>query len=302
MSQLFEPVQILGLNFKNRVVMAPMTRSRAPDAQPNDLMATYYGQRSEAGLIITEGTSPSPHGLGYSRIPGLFNHQHVQGWKKSVDAVHADGGKIFIQLMHAGRVSHPLNMPANSRILAPSAVRLTGTMWTDQKAMQPYPVPQAMTENEVEFAIHEFVQSARLARDAGFDGVEIHGANGYLVEQFLNAASNHRTDRFGGSIENRIRFAVTIAEKMVQAIGRERVGMRISPYGVFNDMTSDSDTDELFKALVQALSKIGIAYIHVVDHESMGAPSVPLKIKQMIRAEFKGTYILSGGYDRARAE
>lgn len=298
---LFSSYSLGNLTLKNRVVMAPMTRSRAIGNTPNDLMERYYRQRSGAGLIITEGTSPSPNGLGYARIPGIFRADQVDGWKKVTTAVHEEGARIFLQLMHTGRVGHQLNMAASAKILAPSTIAAPGEMWTDTRGLQPHPVPQAMTESEIQHAVQEFAMAAQHAVAAGFDGVELHGANGYLIDQFLNAASNQRTDRWGGSVENRIRFAVEVARATAKAIGANRVGMRISPYGAFNGMAPDGEMDQLYLALVDALNEIGVVYIHVVDHSSMGAPPVSADLKAKIRSRFKGTYILSGGYDGARA-
>ena len=212
---LFSPWKLGSFETRNRVVMAPMTRSRSPGNSPGDIVAQYYAQRAEAGLIITEGTAPSPNGLGYARIPGLFSASQAQDWRKVTHEVHKAGGRIFIQLMHTGRVSHPLNMPAGSRILAPSPVGLTGKMWTDQQGEQPFPVPQEMTGQDIQATITEYIRSSELAIEAGFDGVELHGANGYLINQFLNTASNQRQDSWGGSIGNRIRFAVEIARQML---------------------------------------------------------------------------------------
>ncbi len=298
---LFSPWKLGKTEIRNRVVMAPMTRSRCPGNSPGNIVAAYYSQRAEAGLIITEGTSPSPNGLGYARIPGLFSPRQVQDWGKVTAAVHEAGGRIFVQLMHTGRVSHGLNMPAESRILAPSPIALSGKMWTDAQGEQSYPVPAEMTESDIRMTIAEYVRSASLAIDAGFDGVELHGANGYLINQFLNTASNRRKDGWGGSIENRMRFAVEIARQAADKIGRERLGMRISPYGVFNDMAIDPAMEDTFERLAVELDKIGLVYVHLVDHSSMGAPEVPAGIKRKIRAAFRGTLILSGGYDRVRA-
>ena len=191
MKTLFSTFQLGPTELANRIVMAPMTRSRATsDHTPTPIMATYYAQRAGAGLIVTEGTSPSPNGLGYARIPGIYSKAQVEAWRSVTSAVHAAGGRIFVQLMHTGRVGHPLNLPEGARILAPSAVQQGGTMWTDQQAMQPHPTPAAMTEEDIRHAIQEFATAARNAIDAGFDGVELHGANGYLIDQFLNVASN----------------------------------------------------------------------------------------------------------------
>jgi N-ethylmaleimide reductase len=299
---LFTPLQLGPTLLKNRVVMSPMTRSRSIGNVPGEIVARYYAQRAGAGLIVTEGTSPSPNGLGYPRIPGLFNQAQVDGWKHVTSAVHAAGGRIFVQLMHTGRVGHPANLPAGARVLAPSAVGHTDTMWVDPDGPQPLPVPEAMTEADIEHAIEEYATSSRLAIEAGFDGVELHGANGYLIEQFLNTASNKRADAWGGSPANRIRFAVEVARRAAAKIGADRLGIRLSPHGVFNGMASDATTDEVFETLARALGAIGLAYVHVVDHSSMGAPPVGDAIKKKIHDAFGGKIILAGGYDRARAE
>lgn len=301
-SMLFTPTRLGSLSLKNRIVMAPLTRSRAIGNQPNELMEQYYRQRADAGLIITEGTSPSPNGLGYPRIPGLFNDQQVQGWQRVTDGVHQAGGKIFVQLMHTGRVSHPANMPAGARVLAPSPVAVPGETWTDSAGMQPYPVPSEMSEADIADSIAEYAAAAKLAIQAGFDGVELHAANGYLIDQFLNTASNQRHDRWGGTVENRIRFAVEVARATVAAIGAQRVGMRISPYGVFNAQVPDAEMNEVYLRLIEELNTLGLLYIHVVDHSAMGAPDVSPELKAQLRATFNGHYILSGGYDVARAE
>jgi len=298
---LYTPITLGKLQLKNRFVMAPLTRCRAIGNTPNELMEKYYQQRAGAGLIITEGTAPSANGLGYARQPGLFNAEHVKGWKRVTDGVHASGGKIFIQLMHDGRVCHPANMIPGSKILAPSAIAAPGEQWTDSSGQQPFPVPTVMNEDDIKQAIAEFVSSSKLAIEAGFDGVELHGANGYLIDQFLNTATNQRTDKWGGSVENRIRFAVEVAKATVAAIGADRVGMRISPYGAFNGTVADAEMDAVYEKLVAELSNLGLVYIHVVDHSSMGAPEVSPALKAKIRATFKGKYILSGGYDAARA-
>jgi len=298
---LFTPATLGKLQLKNRIAMAPMTRCRATGNVPNALMEKYYSLRTAAGLIITEGTSPSPNGLGYARIPGLFSPEQVAGWRRVTDAVHGAGGKIFVQLMHTGRVSHPANMAADARILAPSALTAPGEMWTDSNGMQPYPVPTAMSDDDITTTIGEYATACKNAIDAGFDGVELHAANGYLIDQFLNTATNQRTDKWGGSVENRIRFAVEIAKAAAAQIGAERVGMRISPYGVFNGAVPDAQMDALYLRLIEGLNEIGLAYIHVVDHSSMGAPEVSPELKAKIRTGFKGKYILSGGYDAARA-
>jgi N-ethylmaleimide reductase len=302
MSLLFSKATLGTLTLQNRLVMSPMTRNRATGNIPNELMAEYYAQRASAGLIITEGTSPSPNGLGYPRIPGIFSAAQVAGWKLVTDAVHAKGAKIFIQFMHCGRVAHPLNLPAGARVLAPSAVAAAGDMYTDAEGMKPNAVPQAMTEADIKTAIEEFAQAARNAVAAGFDGVELHGANGYLLEQFIRPNSNQRTDRYGGPIENRARFVLEVADAVIEAIGKDRVGIRLSPYGVFNDMPLYEGMEADYTYLAQQLNARGLVCIHLVDHSSEGAPVVPDAIKKMFRNTFKDKLILSGGYDAARAE
>lgn len=294
---LFTPYTLGRVALANRIVMSPMTRSRALGNVPNELMARYYAQRAEAGLIITEGTAPSPDGLGYARIPGLFDAAQVAGWKLVTNAVHAAGSRIFVQLMHTGRVSHPDNQPKGARLLAPSAVAWTGKMWVDGKGELPIPTPEAMSVEDIEQAIEAFARSAELAIEAGFDGVELHAANGYLIEQFLNTAANQRADEWGGSIENRIRFAVEVAKRVVGRIGADRVGIRVSPYSVNNGLRPDDEGfEELHERLAGELGRLGLVYMHVVDHSAMGAPPVPASVKEKIRKAFGGTVILAGGF------
>lgn len=300
--KLFQEYQLGNIILKNKVVMAPMTRSRAINNIPNDIMAEYYQQRSSAGLIITEGVSPSPNGLGYPRIPGIFSQEQIDGWKKTTEAVHANGGKIFIQLMHTGRVSHPNNMQADAKVLAPSAIQLSGQMYTDNAGMQEYPTPYEMTIEEIRSTIKEYVIAAQNAIKAGFDGVEIHAANGYLPNQFINPISNTRTDEYGGSIENRNKFVLELAHEISTAIGTDKTGIRLSPYGVFNDMQPFEEIDKAYTQLASELGELNLVYIHLVDHSGMGAPEVPLNIKKAIKEAFGGTIITSGGLDRNSAE
>lgn len=301
-SLLFSPYRLGSLTLKNRAVMAPMTRSRSPENVPGPLVAKYYAQRAEAGLIITEGTSPSPNGLGYTRIPGIFSAQQVAGWKLTTQAVHEAGGRIVVQLMHTGRVGVAQNLPAGARVLGPSANAAPGQMYTDTAGLQDFKPAAAMTEADIEAALAEYVQAARNAVEAGFDGVELHAANGYLIEQFLNVGANQRTDRWGGTVENRARFALEAARRTAAAIGADKVGIRLSPYGAFNGMVPDSDTDALYLKLAQEFSALGLLYIHVVDHSGMGAPKPKPELIHGMRSAFKGTFILSGGYELARAE
>lgn len=302
MSILYSPATLGPLKLQNHLVMAPMTRNRATGNVPNDLIAEYYQQRSSAGLIVTEGTSPSPNGLGYPRIPGIFSPEQVDGWRKVATAVHDGGAKIFIQLMHTGRIGHPLNLPKGARVLGPSAIAAAGEIYTDAEGMKPHPTPEPMTDADIKTAIAEFGTAARNAVAAGADGVELHAANGYLLEQFIRPTSNQRTDSYGGSIENRARFVLEAAKAAIAAIGADKVGIRLSPYGTFNDMPEYPEMASDYAYLAARLNELGLVYVHLVDHSPMGAPEVPATIKQTIRKEFKRTLILSGGYDAQRAE
>ncbi len=300
---LFDPFTARSLQLTNRMVMAPLTRSRATPAHtPNALMATYYGQRASAGLIITEGTSPSPDGLGYPRIPGLFDTAQVDAWRATTTAVHDRGGKIFVQLMHCGRVAHVANLPYGAEVMGPGNAACPGEMFTDTLGLQPHSAPRAMTGYDIAHAVQEYATAAKLALDAGFDGVELHGANGYLIEQFLNPLVNLRTDGYGGNIEGRNRLALEVACATASAIGRNRVGIRLSPYGVFNGTGEFPDVQAQYLALAESLSELGLLYIHLVDHSAMGAPPLPANFKLELRAQFDGLFILSGGFDHASAE
>lgn len=299
---LFSPAKLGSLDLSSRIVMAPMTRNRSLGNVPGDLVASYYGQRASAGLIITEGTSPSPNGLGYPRIPGIFSAAQVEGWKTVTAAVHSRGGKIFLQMMHTGRIGHPANLPAGAELVAPSATAAAGEIWTDASGMQAHPLPREMSAADIATAVQEFADGARNAVVAGFDGVELHSANGYLLEQFLNPGSNLRTDGYGGSIEKRSRFVLEVAKATLSAIGKERVGIRLSPHGVFNDIAPFAETEEAYAYLAAELNALGLVYLHLVDHSPMGAPAVAPATVEKIRAAFRQTLILSGGYDRARAE
>lgn len=306
-TKLFNPCRLGALELLNHVVMSPMTRSRATGNLPNELMAEYYSQRAGAGLIITEGTSPSPNGLGYARIPGIFSVDQTSAWLQVTEAVHRRGGKIFVQLMHAGRVGSILNLPPGARILAPSALALSGKIWTDSQGEQPYDMPREMTIDDIRYSVGEYVQAARNAILAGFDGVEVHGANGYLITQFLDPGSNLRNDDYGGNASQRNRFAVEVTAAIIAEIGAERVGIRLSPYGLFNDMSGSYDgIAEQYTTLAGKLGQLGLLYMHMVDHSAIGAPKPePATVKAMcsqFRAAGGKGVILSGGYDRERAE
>lgn len=296
---LFQSVSKHGVAFKNRIAMAPMTRSRAIGNVPNSLIAEYYAQRASAGLIITEGTAPSRDGIGYARTPGLYSEEQVEAWQLVTDAVHKNGGKIFAQLMHVGRISHEANKPEGGRTVAPSTLAAAGEMWTDALGMQPNATPIALSTAEVKQTIKDFVKASENAVASGFDGVEFHSANGYLFEQFLNPNTNTRTDEYGGSVENRIRFLLEVVEGTVKAIGKEKVGVRVSPYGTFNDMLPYADVFETYSLIASELSKLDILYLHIAF--------VP-RVKEMsgtllpaIRKNFKNILILNGGYDAAKA-
>ncbi|MBL0741212.1 alkene reductase [Chryseolinea lacunae] len=285
----------------NKIVMAPMTRLRAVDNIPSQLMATYYAQRASAGLIISEGVSPSPNGLGYARMPGIYSAQQIEAWKPITSAVHKKGGKIFAQLMHVGRIGHPDNLPENARLIAPSSVAANGEMWTDQNGHQKFPVPETMDDVLLQSTRDEFVQAARNAIAAGFDGVELHGANGYLLEQFLSPHTNQRTDNYGGNITNRARFVLEVAQAVSLAIGADRTGIRLSPFGAANEMPYYEEVTATYEYLAEQLSDLGVAYVHLADHSATGGPEIPLSMKRAIRDKFNGTLILNGGYSLAGA-
>src|ERR1017187_8142901 len=284
---LFDHFDLRGLPPKNRMVMAPMTRNRATAAHvPTPLMRQYYEQRASFGLIVTEGTSPSADGLGYARIPGLFSAAQIAAWRPITDAVHANGGRIFAQLMHCGRASNVLTPPAGARVVGPTSTPLPEPIFTDANGLQPASPPHALTEAEIAVVVAEYAHAARSAIDAGFDGVELHAANGYLIEQFLNANVNRRSDGYGGSIEARNRFALEVARATADAIGADRVGMRLSPYGVFNSTGAFPELEAQYLALASELSRLGLLYLHVLDHSAMGAPPVPAEINLKLRSGF----------------
>jgi len=287
---LFSPYELGDLKLHNRFVMSPMTRSRAVDGLvPNPLSAEYYAQRASAGLIVTEATQVSPQGIGYVRTPGIESAEQIAGWKKVTDAVHKAGGKIFLQLFHVGRISHT-DFHNGKAPVAPSAIAAAGQTWTPQ-GQKPFSTPRALELSELPGIVEQFRRGAENAKAAGFDGVEIHGANGYILDQFTQNGTNKRTDQYGGSIENRIRLPLEVVEAVIGVWGANRVGYRISPYGTFNSM-SDSDPLATFSQLADELNKLNIAYLHVID-----PADAPQRISPILRELFAGTYIAAGSFD-----
>jgi N-ethylmaleimide reductase len=306
MSALFAPVALGPLQLQNAVIMAPLTRQRA-DAMgvPQPHVAEYYSQRADAGLIIAEGTQPSFAGQGYSRTPGMHTPEQVASWKRVTAAIHARGAKASLQMMHAGRIAHRLNRQVDAPPVAPSAIRAAGQIWTDQKQMQDHDTPHALSTQEVVGVVEEFVKSAVLAIEAGFDAVEVHAANGYLHNQFLASNTNQRTDAYGGSVQNRIRFTVEVVEAIGAAIGIERVGIRVSPGHMFNDLR-DEKPIETHIALLSALPTAKMAYMHVMlanaFDASLNNAGNPDAILPALRPHVKGAMIAAGGFTAESGE
>ncbi len=297
---LFTPTRLGAVDIPNRVLMAPMTRSRAGrDGVPSTLASLYYVQRASAGLIVTEATQVTPEGQGYIQTPGIHTEAQVAGWRRVTDATHAAGGRIFLQLWHVGRVSHQSFQPGGALPVSASAIALPGEAWT-YDGMQPHPTPRALETDEIAGVVAQFKHGALLAQQAGFDGVEIHGANGYLIDQFLRDGTNRRTDRYGGSAANRARFLLEVTEAVVTVWGADRVGVRLSPLGGFNAM-SDSDPATTFGEAVRSLDRFGLAYLHMVEQFGPEPLSEEqLGILRSIRERWHGPYIANGAYDAAR--
>lgn len=286
MNSLWDPVKLGNITLPHRFAMAPMTRSRAkPDGTPGDLAAEYYAQRASLGLIITEGTQPSDDGQGYTTTPGIYTDAHVAGWKKVTSAVHKAGGKVFIQLMHAGRMAHPDNTPHHRQPVAPSAVAPGQQMFTPT-GMQDAPTPRALTTEEIKATVQDFRHAARRAIEAGADGVEIHGANGYLIQQFFAPNANLRTDEYGGSIENRARFALEVAAAVAAEIGAERTGIRLSPLGNSGGLNEGPDAADLYRYLVPELNKLSLAYLHILHTGDEN-------LVQDLRSSWKQTFLVN---------
>ncbi len=297
---LFSPIQVGAYTLPNRIIMAPLTRNRAGAGNvPTDLTVTYYVQRASAGLIISEATQVSPWGQGYAATPGIHSPEQVVGWRKVTDAVHAAGGRIFLQLWHVGRISHPSLQPNGELPVAPSAIAPEGDAMTYEGA-KPFVTPRALELHEIPDIIAQYRQGAENALAAGFDGVEIHGANGYLLDQFLRDGANHRTDEYGGSIENRARLMLEVTEAVVSVWGADRVGIRLSPSSTFNSMT-DSNPQETFRYVLEQLNPLGLAYVHLLEpsesdlrHGGVAVPTI------YFRPFFQGNLMVNWDYDQEK--
>ena len=289
------------MHLPNRMAMAPMTRSRAIGNIPNALMAEYYAQRSGAGLIIAEGVSPSPNGLGYARIPGVYSKEQVEGWKLVAKAVHDKKGHIFMQLMHTGRIAAVQNLPAGAVVLGPSAIQAAGQMWTDTEQMVPNALPKEMTTEDIKNTIAEYKQAALNAIEAGFDGVELHCASGYLPNQFISTSANKRTDDYGGSIQNRSRFVIEILTAMCNAIGSHKVGIKLSPGMAFNDIEMP-DAAQLFPYLLQQLNELNLAYVHVMRVPNWEVSPNSFEVVKTFREKYKGILLVGCAFDKESGE
>jgi len=296
MTDLFSPIQLGDLNLSNRMVMAPLTRNRAPASMPTALMAEYYRQRASAGLVVSEGTQISEQGIGYPATPGIHTDAQTEGWQVITQAVHDEGGHIFCQLWHCGRISHP-DYHGGDKPVAPSAICAAGQAFT-YEGLKDFVEPRALEVEEIPQIIEQYRHAAACAVKAGFDGIEIHSANGYLLDQFLRDGVNRRNDGYGGSIENRIRLLKEVSAAVIAEIGADKVGVRISPVNAFNDM-HDSDPQALFNQVADMLSNLGIAYLHVVEVTMAGEVDRAVDMTEL-RQHFNGLYIANGGYDKMR--
>lgn len=309
MTTLFDPITVGDLTFKNRIFMAPLTRMRStqPGNIPNALNAQYYAQRATAGLIISEATQITQQGQGYPATPGIHSPEQIEGWKLVTDAVHKEGGKIFMQLWHVGRISHSSHQPNGGLPVSASAIQPKGMTFTADWKQVPFETPRALELDEIPGIVADYKKAAQNAKAAGFDGVEVHSANGYLLDQFLEDGSNKRTDQYGGSIPNRARLLMEVVDSVMEVWGAGRVGVRLSPYGTFSDM-SDSDPVKLFTYVLEQLSDRGIAYAHLIEPRATGAggsdevsnhlPST----SELFRKAFTGVFISAGGYNAENAK
>ena len=297
--ELLAPARLGALRLPNRVVMAPLTRNRAgAHGVPQDINAAYYAQRASAGLIITEGSPVSPQGVGYPGTPGIFTDDQAAGWRRVTDSVHGKGGHVFLQLWHVGRISHP-SLQGGAVPVAPSAIRPAGDAFTEA-GLLPYVEPRALAADELPDIVAQHAEAAARAKKAGFDGVEIHAANGYLLDQFLRDGTNQRRDAYGGALENRARLLLEVTAAVTKVFAADRVGVRLSPINTFNDI-ADSDPEATFGYVAQALNRFPLAYLHVVEADFAGSTANLSFDKGKIRAAFDGAYIANGGYTRDRA-
>ncbi|MGQ7287787.1 alkene reductase [Vreelandella venusta] len=303
--KLFSSYSLSGKSLHNRIVMAPMTRARStqPGNIPNSLMARYYAQRASAGLIITEASQISQQGQGYSFTPGIHSAEQVDGWRKVTDAVHAEAGVIYLQLWHVGRMSHP-DFHQGALPVAPSAINPDAKIWMADEngagGMVPCPTPRALEAEEIQGVVEDYRQAARNAMEAGFDGVEIHAANGYLIDQFLRTTSNTRSDAYGGSRDNRVRFLIEVAEAVANEVGAEKVGVRLAPFITARGMNCPDVIPTILHAATQ-LQQLGIGYIHLVEADWDDAPEIPSDFRLALRQVYQGTLIVAGRYDKERA-
>ncbi|ADM09483.1 GTN reductase [Parvularcula bermudensis HTCC2503] len=297
---LFEPLKLGQLELPNRILMAPLTRNRAhADGTPKEMAATYYSQRASAGLIISEATQISPMGKGYIDTPGIYEDRHVEGWKAVTDAVHEKGGRIICQLWHVGRISHTSLLPDGAQPHAPSAIAADAQTFTPN-GFEPTSEPKAMTTDDIKRTVDDYAHAAKQALAAGFDGVEVHAANGYLLDQFIRDKSNKREDAYGGSVENRLRFLREVLDGVTAAIGADRTGIRLSPLGTFNDI-SDSDPETTFSEAVALLNPYGLAYCHFLERFGGDVPDTDLETLGRISSGFDGPYIANGNFDAEEA-
>lgn len=308
MSKLLEEYDLSGTRLPNRVVMAPMTRSRAPDTIADEQTALYYRQRASAGLIITEGSQVSVEGRGYLFTPGIHSPEQVAGWKRVADAVHQEGGRLFVQLWHVGRISHTtLQDKGNSPVSSTSRTADSATAFAYDPAgiatAVPVSKPRALTVHEINRVVNDFVVAAKNAMTAGFDGVELHGANGYIFEQFLNGALNNRTDSYGGhSIRNRMRFVLETVDAVCDAIGASKTGIRLSPFGRLHDMKPFAGEEETWLTLARELSSRSLAYVHLSDQQTLGETAIEKSFLHKFRDAYNGTLVLAGGFEKEHAE
>ncbi|MBO9154777.1 alkene reductase [Chitinophaga sp. GCM10012297] len=300
--KLLSPFGKSGLALRNRVVMAPMSRRRSVNNIPGPSVAVYYGQRAGAGLIVSENTAVTANGIGYLHTPGIYNTAQIEAWKKVTDEVHARNGKIFVQLLHAGRIGHPLNHEGGIPLVAPSAVRADGTMRTPGDIYLPMPEPETLSLSGIQAAIDQHIRGAVNAMEAGFDGVEIHGAHGFLPDQFLNPHTNRRNDAYGGSIAKRCCFLLEIMEGVTAAIGAGRTGIRLSPFATLSDLHAYPEETATHQYITDELERLGILYIHLSDQSANGNAPIPNNHIRDVRKRFSNLLILAGGYTPQTAE